>query len=346
MILFAMSVFSVSWAQDSCVDMLSCSDLGYTKTQADCKGKKYITCPFDTTAYYCPEVVENCDFSEYPLTECPNGGNCSDYECKGTTQFKLDSCQSGYEIAENSCSMITSGAIKISYSVGSKIGTTLSFYIEGNSGSIDWGDGTSDTISSSSTSYSHTYTAKSNTTVVLVVEGNVRTFYMTSTSLNGKIVSFDQLDLNTLQSVAQTNDMSFAGNCSSVTELPDTLPPNLIDGTRMFYNCTSVTSDYPELPSTLVYGSYMFYYLRQAKGTIPVLPESLEIADYMFVGNIYMKGPLDALPEGLKDATSMFASCKGLSGSPVKPSGLVEYNSMFDSTGVTNDGSWDELAFE
>jgi len=88
-------------AQDSCMVRPSCADMGYTKSATDCEGKKAIACPFDLSAYYCPEIGESCDFSEYPLTECPTGGNCTDFECGGTTQFKLESCQSGYEINED-----------------------------------------------------------------------------------------------------------------------------------------------------------------------------------------------------------------------------------------------------
>ena len=92
---------SSSLAQDSCMVRPSCADMGYTKSATDCEGKKAISCPFDTTAYYCPEVGESCDFSEYPLTECPTGGNCTEFECGGTTQYKLDSCQNSYEISSD-----------------------------------------------------------------------------------------------------------------------------------------------------------------------------------------------------------------------------------------------------
>ncbi|MBE6453130.1 MAG: hypothetical protein E7012_06555 [Alphaproteobacteria bacterium] len=90
---------SSSLAQDSCMVRPSCADMGYTKSATDCEGKKAIACPFDLSAYYCPEVGESCDFSEYPLTECPNGGNCTEFECGETTQYKLDSCQNNYEIS-------------------------------------------------------------------------------------------------------------------------------------------------------------------------------------------------------------------------------------------------------
>ncbi|MBE6452693.1 MAG: hypothetical protein E7012_04310 [Alphaproteobacteria bacterium] len=92
---------SSSLAQDSCMVRPSCADMGYTKSATDCVGKKAISCPFDLSAYYCPEVGESCDFSEYPLTECPTGGNCTEFECGGTTQYKLDNCQNSYELSSD-----------------------------------------------------------------------------------------------------------------------------------------------------------------------------------------------------------------------------------------------------
>ncbi|MBE6452134.1 MAG: hypothetical protein E7012_01410 [Alphaproteobacteria bacterium] len=97
---------SSSLAQDSCMIRPSCANMGYTKSATDCVGKKAISCPFDTTAYYCPEVGESCDFSEYPLTECPTNGNCTIFECGGTTQYKLDSCQNSYEISSDNTTCV------------------------------------------------------------------------------------------------------------------------------------------------------------------------------------------------------------------------------------------------
>ncbi|MBE6453239.1 MAG: hypothetical protein E7012_07125 [Alphaproteobacteria bacterium] len=93
---------SSSLAQDSCMVSPSCESLGYTKSATDCVGKKAISCPFDTTLFYCPES----GFSEYPLETCPDGGVCSEL-----TQYKLDSCQNSYEISSdgltcNACNFI------------------------------------------------------------------------------------------------------------------------------------------------------------------------------------------------------------------------------------------------
>ncbi|MBE6453246.1 MAG: hypothetical protein E7012_07160 [Alphaproteobacteria bacterium] len=100
---------SSSLAQDSCMVRPSCADMGYTKSATDCEGKKAIACPFDLSAYYCPEVGESCDFSEYPLPECPTNGNCTKLECGGATLYKLDSCQSGYVMKPDKASCQSCG---------------------------------------------------------------------------------------------------------------------------------------------------------------------------------------------------------------------------------------------
>jgi len=78
--------------------------MGYTQSASDCANKKSIRCPFDTTAYLCLELG-SCDFSDYPLTECPTGGNCSNITCDGTTKHKLNSCNSGYTMSGNTCTV-------------------------------------------------------------------------------------------------------------------------------------------------------------------------------------------------------------------------------------------------
>ena len=83
---------SSSLAQDSCMVRPSCADMGYTKSATDCEGKKAISCPFDTTLFYCPES----GFSEYPLETCPDNGVCSEL-----TQYKLDGCQNSYELSSD-----------------------------------------------------------------------------------------------------------------------------------------------------------------------------------------------------------------------------------------------------
>ncbi|MBE6453017.1 MAG: hypothetical protein E7012_05975 [Alphaproteobacteria bacterium] len=83
---------STSLAQDSCMVRPSCADMGYTKSANDCEGKKAISCPFDTTLFYCPES----GFSEYPLETCPDGGVCLEL-----TQYKIDSCQNSYELSSD-----------------------------------------------------------------------------------------------------------------------------------------------------------------------------------------------------------------------------------------------------
>ncbi|MBE6453184.1 MAG: hypothetical protein E7012_06845 [Alphaproteobacteria bacterium] len=104
--LLASTIYTSAVSAQTCQQPPSCESLGYTKSVDDCGDIKYLTCPFDSSKVYCLEVGETCDFIEYPLTECPTGGNCTKFECKETIQhiqYKLDSCQSGYTKSGNSC---------------------------------------------------------------------------------------------------------------------------------------------------------------------------------------------------------------------------------------------------
>jgi len=133
---------SSSLAQDSCMVRPSCADMGYTKSASDCEGKKAISCPFDTTLFYCPEsgfseypletcpdngvcleltqykldscqnsyelssdglTCNACNFTNYPLSTCDANGTCSNYTCGNVTKYKLDSCKSGYTMSGNTC---------------------------------------------------------------------------------------------------------------------------------------------------------------------------------------------------------------------------------------------------
>jgi len=94
-----------SLAQTSCVTPPTCAEIGYTQTESECAGKEIVHCPFDLSVVFCPA----CDFSEYPLTECPTGGNCTNTTCDGTTKYKLNSCNSGYTMSGNTCVVDCSG---------------------------------------------------------------------------------------------------------------------------------------------------------------------------------------------------------------------------------------------
>ncbi|MBE6452217.1 MAG: hypothetical protein E7012_01850 [Alphaproteobacteria bacterium] len=145
---------SSSLAQDSCMVRPSCADMGYTKSATDCEGKKAISCPFDTTLFYCPEsgfseypletcpdngvcseltqykldscqnsyelssdglTCNACNFTNYPLSTCDANGTCSDYTCGNVTKYKLDSCNSGYTKSGNSCTACDFSGYTLSY---------------------------------------------------------------------------------------------------------------------------------------------------------------------------------------------------------------------------------------
>lgn len=43
----------------TCVKAPDCTEIGFTKTAADCKGKTILKCPFDTNQVYCPGYEES-----------------------------------------------------------------------------------------------------------------------------------------------------------------------------------------------------------------------------------------------------------------------------------------------
>lgn len=77
-----------------------------------------LSCPYGCAEYdecgCCVECAE-CDFSSYPLSSCPTGGNCSIYTCGGTTKYRLDSCEPGYTQNGNTCNACSWGSYTLSY---------------------------------------------------------------------------------------------------------------------------------------------------------------------------------------------------------------------------------------
>jgi len=94
--------YTSSALAQTCTAAPSCEEMGYTQSASDCAGKISLRCPFDLSAYLCG-AVGSCDFSDYPLSSCPTGGNCSNITCDGTTKHKLNSCNSGYTMSGNAC---------------------------------------------------------------------------------------------------------------------------------------------------------------------------------------------------------------------------------------------------
>ncbi|MBE6451970.1 MAG: hypothetical protein E7012_00575 [Alphaproteobacteria bacterium] len=85
---------SASLAQTSCVTPPTCAEMGYTQTESECAGKEIVRCPFDLSVVFCPN--DGCDFSEYPLTECPANATCLEFTCGSTTQYQFAQCEIGY----------------------------------------------------------------------------------------------------------------------------------------------------------------------------------------------------------------------------------------------------------
>ena len=234
--------------------------------------------------------------------------------------------------------------IKITYEV--EAGSLLSFAgATVNSGSIDWGDGTVDDFA---TTKKHTYANAGIYTVT--IRGNVPKLKtnVTSSSKN-YVLSFDQLNLRSLTEATGSlaNGTSFVGDCSKATGTIPELPPNLISAQRMFYRCKGLSGNIPELPVSLTDGASMFESCKGLNGNIPELPDSLTNGSSMFEDCENLTGGISTLPSSLTDGSYMFYGCEKLTGTPpVKPSSLTSYESMFYHSGINNDGTWDNSAWE
>ncbi|MBE6452389.1 MAG: hypothetical protein E7012_02735 [Alphaproteobacteria bacterium] len=54
--LLASTIYTSTVSAQSCQQPPSCESLGYTKSVDDCGDIEYLTCPFDSSKVYCPEV--------------------------------------------------------------------------------------------------------------------------------------------------------------------------------------------------------------------------------------------------------------------------------------------------
>lgn len=82
-----------STAQATCYDK-DCATLGYSKTEADCAGKKMIRCPFDNTQVMCVSELEAGDSNTVgsvtdPNAECQSSA-CEDYGYTRTVEECAD----------------------------------------------------------------------------------------------------------------------------------------------------------------------------------------------------------------------------------------------------------------
>lgn len=315
----------------SCDLAPTCSELGFTQTEAECSGKKMLVCPFDRTAVFCGGDIPVCyptDCSAYTLASCSKDSLC---------QSCIVGCGDTQERYRESVDYVF---LKVDASTSQK----LSFDSSGGDIIVDWGDGTIDN------NQSHTYTENGSYNVR--IGGEITDLTMKASTVNQ--IQILSLDLPSITS------MSFYSVCHLMTGSIPSLPENLIDGTEMFRDCDKLTGSIPSLPSSLKKGNYMFYDCEKLTGSLPnlpkglengsnmfsnctgitggfpTLPDSLVIGDNMF-SNLELQGSLPDLPMSLTDGRGMFSNLTHLTGSiPTLPGKLTKASSMFSGcSGIT-----------
>jgi len=303
----------------------------------------------DCSSFTLAEIEdENADYSS-----CTTG-------CPAITKYKFKNCKSGYEFVDGYCEK--SGAIKFAVRA-SVAGGELKFLVEqATSGTssylVDWGDGSSDNA------VQHTYSRAGNYTVT--VTGNITSFIMSNLTTGKEVYVTELLDL----SLSSVTKMKFNSNCEKLEGKIPNFPPNLEDGSGMFFMCKMLTGSIPELPENLVNGRSMFQGCEKLTGRIPFLPRTLkdgyqmfylssvlgeglsggisslppvlEDGTAMFANNVKLEGDVPWLPSTLKQAGNMFQNTK-LSGEPpeTRPSSMRNCIGMFGGTQVSCDQSWD-----
>ena len=75
----------------NCTTQPTCAELGYSKADVD-NCDSYVYCPFDTSYKTCISI----DCSDYTVSSCPTGGNCSTCSAGGHSFYKITSCKDGY----------------------------------------------------------------------------------------------------------------------------------------------------------------------------------------------------------------------------------------------------------
>ena len=182
----------------------------------------------------------------------------------------------------------------------------FSFEASGGDLWVDWGDGTFDKSNTHSYEDTGIYTIK--------IYGTITSFSsLSQTAISSvKILSLD---------LASITKMDLSGYVNLTGTIPN-LPPNLVDGSYMFYSHSGLT------------------------GTIPALPDSLTNGERMFANCSGLSGSIPPLPNSLTNGEAMFNKSFGLTGlAPKKPDNLISYGGIFGFTSITNDGSWPDDAW-
>ena len=285
----------------------TCAELGFTQTSAECEGKKMLLCPFDKSAVFCGKV-ETCtkkDCTGYTLASCPEGDYC-------------ESCITGcgddlirYKKEE-----------AIVFLADASANQKLVFSASGGDLSVDWGDGTIDS--------NQTHTYKKSGVYKIKIKGTITSFKLSAVNTTIKDLQMLSLKLPSITSML----LSYGQLTGTIPEFP----PNLEDGTDMFYGCTGLTGPIPALPKSFTNGYRMFYECSGLTGPILGLQSNLTNGQYMFQGCSNLTGSIPTLPDSLSNGFMMFYSCSKLTGAiPNLPNNLTNGTGMFENcSGLTD----------
>ena len=93
-LMLTVSLFSLNAEAQECVDAPSCTDLGYTQTEADCPNGS-IKCPWDTDLVFCG-CGDDYQYTCNGTNEIAGDSKCGDY-------YASCNCKSGYKWEDGKC---------------------------------------------------------------------------------------------------------------------------------------------------------------------------------------------------------------------------------------------------
>ena len=93
-LMLSVSLFSLNAEAQECVDAPSCTDLGYTQTEADCPNGA-VKCPWNSGLVFCG-CGEGYQYSCTGTNESPSSAKCGDY-------YASCNCDSGYKWVDGKC---------------------------------------------------------------------------------------------------------------------------------------------------------------------------------------------------------------------------------------------------
>ena len=185
---------------------------------------------------------------------------------------------------------------------------------------LDWGDGTSEDAVTNGAVLTHTYSVAGTYEIKIVADcykiifGKNTAYSKLIYKMNGNVFKLGNL----------TSTVYMFENCSSLTEIPETLtiPNSVTDCSNMFENCSSLTA-IPEtltIPNSVTDCSYMFYYCSSLTAIPSTFTLGNSVIDCMFMFSsctslITIPETL-TIPNSVTDCRYMFSSCSSLTTIP------------------------------